>query len=372
MNEMLTTTDVGLYCAPGDFYIDPWRPVQRAIVTHAHSDHARWGCRHYLGARPSEHLLRMRLGAEADIATLPYGQQIQHGAAKVSFHPAGHMLGSAQIRVEVAGRVAVVTGDYKLGSDPTCESWEPIRCDLMVTESTFGLPVYRWPDQEIVFDQINRWWRQNAAAGICTIIYGYAIGKSQRILAGLDRTIGPIYTHGAVEKGVDAYRRSGVPMPPTTPVSETDSSTDFRGAIVVAVPSAHGTPWMRRFGNVSTAMASGWMMIRGMRRRRAVDRGFILSDHVDWPSLISAVDRCDPKEVWITHGSSAVVARFLRDRGYDARSIDTRFGEEEEDLGETGGDPTGADAGDSSKPTQTGPHQTEPSQNDHDTDAGSP
>lgn len=349
MNDVLINTSEGLYCPAGDFHIDPWKGVPRAIITHAHSDHARWGSEKYLAAQPGLHLLRQRL-LGADIDVVRYGETLQHGGAKISFHPAGHMLGSAQVRVEVAGRVAVVTGDYKLGPDATCQSWEPVRCDLLVTESTFGLPIYRWPDQQAVFRQINDWWRENVAAGICSMLYGYAIGKSQRLLAGLDESIGPIYTHGAVEKGNEAYRATGVRLPETLPVSaaplmaesrkSTDSRgssssrrrADFRGAMVVAVPSAHGTPWMRRFGTVSTAMASGWMMIRGARRRRSMDRGFILSDHVDWLSLLDAVELCQPEQVWITHGSSHVVAKYLNQQGYDARSIDTRFGDDEDEA----------------------------------------
>lgn len=333
MNELLVSTDAGIYCPAGDFHIDPWKGVPKALITHAHSDHARWGSAQYLAAEPSKHLLDLRLRG-ANIETLPYGQTIRQKNAVVSFHPAGHMLGSAQIRIEVQGRVAVVSGDYKLGPDATCESWEPIPCDLFVTESTFGLPIYRWPDQQLVFDQVNQWWRENAEAGICSLLYGYAIGKSQRLLAGLDNSIGPIYTHGAVEKGNEAYRATGVRLPETIPVPTTTRGTDFRGAMVVAVPSAHGTPWMRRFGTVSTGMASGWMMIRGTRRRRAMDRGFVLSDHVDWPSLVQAVELCSPEQIWITHGSSHVVAKYLREQGYDARSIDTKFGNEEDEADE--------------------------------------
>jgi putative mRNA 3-end processing factor len=331
MTEVLINTNAGLYCPAGDFYIDPWKGVKRAVITHAHSDHARWGSQHYLAAQPSQHLLNLRLPG-CNLQVVPYGQPVRHQDALVSFHPAGHMLGSAQVRIEVQGRVAVVTGDYKLGTDATCQSWEPIRCDLFVTESTFGLPVYRWPDQQQTFDQINAWWNENARSEICSILYGYAIGKSQRLLAGLDPSIGPIYTHGAVEKGNEAYRATGVQLPHTIPVPATSRSTDFRGSIVIAVPSAHGTPWMRRFGTVSTAMASGWMMIRGAKRRRAMDRGFILSDHVDWPSLNEAVALSNAQQVWITHGSSHVVAKYLREQGYDARSIDTKFGTEEDDL----------------------------------------
>lgn len=328
--QLLQTTDRGLYCPPGDFYVDPQRPVDRAVVSHAHTDHARWGCRRYLASEKSEHLLRMRMDDDAEFSFLPYGESTTIGGVDVSFHPAGHMLGSAQVRLEYRGQVAVVTGDYKLGSDPTCESWTPLKCHLLVTESTFGLPIYRWDESSVVFDQVNDWWRQSRDDGKCCVLYGYAVGKSQRLLAGLDPSIGPIYTHGAIEKGTQAYRRTGVDLPATTYVGGLPTKHKFVGAIVVAVPSAHGTPWMRKFGRVSTAMASGWMAVRGSRRRRSVDRGFVISDHVDWPQLITAVEACDPETVWVTHGYSAAVARYLNEQGRDARVIDSRLRTESE------------------------------------------
>ncbi|MFG0264088.1 MAG: ligase-associated DNA damage response exonuclease [Rhodopirellula sp. JB055] len=330
---ILESTPIGLHCPRGGFYIDPNRPVERAIVSHAHTDHARWGCRHYLAAKPSEHLLRMRMNDDAEFEFLNYGESVSIAGIKVSFHPAGHILGSAQVRLEYRGRVEVVTGDYKLGDDPTCESWEPICCHLMVTESTFGLPVYRWQPQSVTTAAINQWWRESRDAGKCCVLYGYAVGKSQRLLAGLDSSIGPIYTHGAVEKGTQAYRDSGVAMPETTYVGSVDGKHDWKGGMVVAVPSAHGTPWMRKFGRVSTAMASGWMAVRGARRRRSVDRGFIVSDHVDWPSLMQAIEACDPESVWVTHGYSAVVARYLTEQGRQAKVLGSSSrGESDEDA----------------------------------------
>ena len=321
VSELLQQTNRGFYCPQGDFHIDPHRPVDRAVVTHAHTDHARWGSRRYLAASPSEHLLRMRMSPEAEFQFADYGQTISIGGVAVSFHPAGHMLGSAQVRLEYRGRVEVVTGDYKLGSDATCQSWQPLRCHLLVTESTFGLPVYRWPDQQSVFAAINQWWRDNREREQCSVLYGYAVGKSQRLIAGLDPEIGPIYCHGAVEKGNEAYRQTGVHLPPTMHTAKAEKSQRWAGAMVVAVPSAHG-PWLKRFGKTSTAMASGWMAIRGPRRRRSFDRGFVLSDHVDWPSLLAAVDACDPETVWVTHGYTAVVARYLKDKGRNAISLD--------------------------------------------------
>jgi len=328
--SFLTLTDRGLYCEPGGFYVDPWRPVDRAIVTHAHSDHACYGCRHYLGAETSRELFRLRLPPDAKYQFVRYGETISVGGVAVSLHPAGHILGSAMVRMEYRGYVALVTGDYKLGNDLTCQPFAPVRCDLMVTESTFGLPLYRWTDQQLTFDAINRWWQETKDEGRVSILYGYAVGKSQRLLSGLDPSIGTIYTHGAVEKGTQAYRDTGVLMPPTVPVAETQRGTSYAGSMVVAVPSAHGTPWMRRFGDASTAMASGWMTIRGARRRRAVDRGFVLSDHADWSGLLSAIAACGAEQVWVTHGYTAVLSRHLQSLGLDAAALTTRYGNEDE------------------------------------------
>ncbi|MEM1224740.1 MAG: ligase-associated DNA damage response exonuclease [Planctomycetota bacterium] len=322
---MLEVNPNGIYCSAGDFYIDPWKPVPRAVITHGHSDHARSGCRRYLSAKPGEPILRSRLGSDAEMDLVDYGETRTIGGVGISLHPAGHMLGSAQIRLEYRGQVSVVTGDYKLQSDQTCADWEPVPCDLLVTESTFGLPIYRWPEPDDVQRQINDWWRRSAESGKCAILYGYAVGKSQRLLSGLDASIGPIYTHGAVEKGVEAYRRAGVELPKTQLVSDQPAKHDWAGSMVLAVPSAHGTTWMRRFRVVSTAMASGWMAVRGQRRRRSVDRGFVLSDHVDWPGLMTAIDASRASKIWVTHGTADVVARYLQSSGVDAQVLKTAF-----------------------------------------------
>jgi putative mRNA 3-end processing factor len=258
---------------------------------------------------------------DAEFTFVEYGQTVKQGGVEISLHPAGHILGSSQIRLECRGRVEVVSGDYKLQSDPTCSPWMPLRCHRFVTESTFGLPIYRWPDPKETFDSINAWWRASQLEGKVCLLYGYAVGKSQRLLAGLDPSIGPIFTHGAVEKACEAYRRSGISLPRTHHVGSVTKGFDWNGALVVAVPSAHGSPWTRRFGRVSTAMASGWMAVRGSRRRRNIDRGFVLSDHVDWPALLEAVSQCQPESVWVGHGYAAVVARYLSEQGLDAQAI---------------------------------------------------
>jgi putative mRNA 3-end processing factor len=344
MHSFLQSTTLGLYCEPGDFFIDPAQPVDRAVVTHAHSDHARWGCKRYLAAQTSERLLRMRMSPQAEFRFLPYGEKVTVGGVRISFHPAGHILGSAQVRLEHQGKIVLITGDYKLGNDPTCEAWEPVPCHLMVTESTFGLPIYRWQNQQTLVDSINQWWRESRDDGKCCLLFGYAVGKSQRLLAGLDPSIGKIFCHGAVEKGNEAYRQTGVVLPDTAYVGSVSGKQDWRGAMVIAVPSAHGTPWTKKFGRCSTAMASGWMAVRGARRRRSVDRGFVMSDHVDWPSLLTAIETCNPEEVWVTHGYSATVARYLQENGRSAKVLHSRSRSEGDEDREDHDHDTGLEA----------------------------
>lgn len=318
-------TDAGLYCPAGDFHIDPWRPAGRAVITHAHADHARRGSRHYLASEEGEHVLRARLGQGASIQTLGYGESLTLNDAKVSLHPAGHILGSAQIRVEVNGEVWVASGDYKVEPDPTCSPFEPVRCHTFITESTFGLPIYRWPDREQIAADINRWWAANRDNGVASLLLGYALGKSQRLLAKLDPSVGPIHTHGAVEKLNRAYRESNIALPETTPVGAMPRKHDWAGSLIVAPPSAHGSTWARRFGPQSTAAASGWMTIRGTRRRKAVDRGFVVSDHADWPGLLWAIEETGAEHVIATHGYTAVLTRWLAERAIRAEAVETHF-----------------------------------------------
>lgn len=328
---LLRLTDRGLYCEAGDFHVDPWGAVDRAIVTHGHGDHMAWGCRAYLTAEPGTAVLRERLDISARIRGVPYGQALDVGGVRVSLHPAGHILGSAQVRIEHAGEVWVVSGDYKTEPDPTCAPYEPVRCHTFVTESTFGLPVYRWPQPQTVTDDIHAWWRGNQEAGRASLLFGYALGKAQRLIAGLDPATGPILTHGAVERMNSVYRRAGVSLPPTTHAAVSDRG-DWQRAIVIAPPSADGSTWARRFGPQSTAFASGWMALRGLRRRRAVDRGFTVSDHVDWPSLLLAIEATGAERIWVTHGYTDVLVRWLREHGFEAKALETRYEGEHEDA----------------------------------------
>ena len=325
---LITLTPSGLYCEAGDFHIDPWRPVARAVITHAHGDHASWGHEHYLVSQAGEHVSRRRL-PEASIQTVQYGEGLDIGGVRVSMHPAGHVLGSAQIRLEHGGEVWVVSGDYKTQPDPTCAAFEPIRCDTFITESTFGLPIYRWREPSEVFAEVDAWWRANQAVDRASVVYAYALGKAQRLLASVDASIGPIYTHGAVESLNEAYRASGLALPPTQRVSELPRGHDFSRALIVAPPSAQSTAWLRRFGDYADAFASGWMQIRGVRRRRAVDRGFALSDHADWPGLLSAISATGAQRVYVTHGYSEPLVRWLTEHGLDAQTLKTEFTGEE-------------------------------------------
>ena len=323
--SLLEHTPRGLYCAAGDFYVDPWRPVARAVITHAHADHARPGHAAYLAATPSLGVLKTRLGANAVIDGVGYGETRILNGVTVSLHPAGHVLGSAQVRIEHRGEVWVVSGDYKLDYDPTCLPFEPVRCNTFVSESTFGLPIYRWQSHAELFAGINGWWQANAAAGRASVLFGYAFGKAQRMLSGVDASIGPIFCHGAVEVLNRAYREAGVALPATQMVSEVDKKFDYSRALVVAPPSAQATPWIKRFGDYSDAFASGWMAIRGARRQRNVDQGFVLSDHADWPSLLRAIRASEAQRVLITHGQVPVMVRYLRELGMDADALETEF-----------------------------------------------
>ena len=329
-NDLIIARPQGLYCPPGDFYIDPWRPVERAVITHAHADHARMGHTHYLAQHDSEGTMRTRLGADITLQTLAYGEAITHHGVRLSLHPAGHVLGSAQVRLEHGGQVWVASGDYKLEDDGTCAPFEPVRCDTFITESTFGLPIYRWPSQPELLEGINAWWRANAEAGRASVLLCYAFGKAQRILHGVDASIGPIVVHGAVEPLNAVYRAAGVSLAPTLRVS--DDGVDaalLKTALVLAPPSAQGTPWLKRFGNYSDAFASGWMQLRGARRRRGVDRGFVMSDHADWPGLQRAIGATGAERVFVTHGSVAVLVRWLRENGLDGQSFHTEYGDED-------------------------------------------
>ncbi|MFD1193458.1 ligase-associated DNA damage response exonuclease [Seohaeicola saemankumensis] len=333
---VLTLTDRGLYCAAGDFFIDPWRPVDRALITHAHADHARPGHGRYLCTDASMPVMRHRLGVITG-DTIRYGETRRIGDALVSFHPAGHVPGSAQIRVEVAGQVWVVSGDYKTEPDGLCEAFEPLRCHTFISECTFGLPVFRWQPQAVVADQINRWWAENAAQGRASLLAAYSLGKAQRLLHLLDPAIGPILTHAAVENTNAVLRDQGLPLPDTLRITPDLDRKANPGALIVAPPAVLGSAWARRFGPLSTGFASGWMQMRGVRRRRAADRGFVISDHADWAGLLEAIKATGAETLYLTHGYTEIFTRYLRESGHDAHVLATEYGgEDADDTAETG------------------------------------
>ena len=313
---MLTETPAGLYCASGDFYIDPWGAVPRAVITHAHGDHARFGSDAYLCAASCAPLLHRRFGPAASIQSVPYGESLTLGSTRVSLHPAGHVLGSVQVRIEGSDGVWVVSGDYKRAPDPTCDGFEVVPCDTFVSESTFGLPIYRWDPTAVVIDEIMDWWRGNAEKGLTSVIFCYSIGKVQRLLAELALvTDSRVFVHGMMLSMIGAYRDAGVAMLPTTPLIDRPRGTSFAGELVLAPLSARGTPWMRRLGDLSDGFASGLMRVRGVRRQRACDRGFVVSDHADWPALLQTIMETGATRVLATHGHAETLARFLGEQG---------------------------------------------------------
>ncbi|MEO8777538.1 MAG: ligase-associated DNA damage response exonuclease [Rhodanobacter sp.] len=322
LDPLLQPLPEGLYVPAGDFFIDPMLPVAQAVVTHAHGDHARPGSGRYQVAAAGIGLMRERLGVDSLIDGHAYGERFAMGAVTVSLHPSGHVLGAAQVRMEHAGRVVVVSGDYKREADPTCTPFEPVPCEVFVTESTFGLPVYRWPPMDQVIDELLAWWDDCARRQVPAVLFCYALGKAQRILAELvRRTDRTVHLHGAMLRLVQSYREAGVAMVPTEPVSDSAHGRDFAGELIMAPPSAAGSPWMKRFARASTGFASGWMQIRGNRRRRGYDRGFVVSDHADWPGLLRSIEESQATRVYVTHGEGATLIRYLRELGHDAVAL---------------------------------------------------
>jgi len=327
----------GLYCPAGGFHIDPWRPVPVAVITHGHGDHARGGMGQYHCSTASVPILRWRLGEQV-VHAHDYGQAFRLGDAKVSLHPAGHVLGSAQVRIEAQGQVWVASGDYKRQPDPSCAAFEVVPCDTFITEATFALPIYRWPETRKVAAGILDWREHCAARGEAAILYAYSLGKAQRLLAeigALDDT--PVWLHGAIAPGVQVYREAGVRMAPTLLVGQAPKGHDFAGQLVLAPPSAAGSAWLRRFRRAQHGFASGWMQLRGNRRRRNVDRGFVVSDHADWPDLLRTIAQTGARRVIATHGNTDAIVRHLREQGVAAEPFRTRFGDEQLQDADPGG-----------------------------------
>lgn len=318
--ELLSLTDKGLYCALGDFYIDPWKEVEKAIITHGHGDHAHWGMKEYITVNEGEFILRKRI-PNANLKTFPYRQTFRMGDVDVSFHPAGHILGSSQVRIQYKDETWVFTGDFKRDLDLTCEPFEVVPCDVFISEATFSLPVYRWPDFRLEMKEVYDWWMKNREAGFNSVLCCYALGKAQRIIAGLrELTDEPIWVHGTVDELNQSYAKTGLSWPNVNKVP-LESKEKFKGAMILCPPSALGSTWNKRLTPRKIAFASGWMRLRGNRRRKGYERGFVISDHADWPSLIKTVEETGCKKVYFTHGNTESIVKYLNEKGISAYDL---------------------------------------------------
>jgi len=320
---LLQFTPKGIYCEQADVYLDPWRPVDKAIISHGHADHSRWGHQKYITHHKNVPIVQHRLG-DVNISGKDWGETFKVNNVKFSLHPAGHIVGSSQIRVEHKGEVWIFTGDYKIEDDGLTTPFELVKCHTFITECTFGLPAFQWRPQREVFNDINQWWAQNKSEGKTSVLFGYSLGKAQRLLKHLDTSIGKIYTHGAVENMTEVLRPL-VDLPPTHLITKDTKKDELLGNIVVAPPSAHGSTWIRKMVPYVTATASGWMAFRGARRRRAIDKGFVLSDHCDWNGLLQTVEATGAEKIICTHGYTDIFSKYLQELGYDARTEATQY-----------------------------------------------
>jgi putative mRNA 3-end processing factor len=323
-DQLLYPAPEGLFCPPGGFHVDPVRPVERALITHGHSDHARPGHAHVLATRQTLDIMRLRCGDgfSATEQAVAFGEAVTINGVRVSFHPAGHVLGSAQIAIEKDGQRIVVSGDYKRRPDPTCMPYEPVICDVFITEATFGLPVFHHPDP---VSETNRLLTSLAQFPERTHLVGaYALGKAQRVIrllrdAGYDR---PIHIHGALTRLCDYYIRQGIDLGELLPATlEGGDPATFRGAVVVGPPSAFADRWARRFHDPVSAFASGWMMVRQRAKQRGVELPLVISDHCDWPELTGTIAELAPGQVWVTHGREEALVRWCELQGIKAKPL---------------------------------------------------
>ncbi len=326
---MIDFTNRGLYCAAGGFYIDPWLPVDKAVITHAHSDHARWGSKEYLCHFHTKPLLQQRLG-DNHYQTLEWGETLFINGVKLSMFPAGHMIGSSQIRLEHKGEVWVISGDYKVENDGISGAFEPVKSDVFVTESTFGLPIYKWKPQEEIFSAIQNWILKNKTEGRTSILLAYSLGKAQRILPCIQAITDTIYAHGATYNAHQTLLKAGWKLPPLKRITAETPKEETRGAVVIAPAGADGSPWIKRFSPYAVGVCSGWMQVRGNLRRRNAEAGFVLSDHADWDGLLEAIRATEAKKVFVTHGFQAAFSRYLNEIGISSAEVKTEYGNEEE------------------------------------------
>ena len=319
----------GLYCRTGDFYIDPWRPVDKAVITHAHSDHARWGSKYYLCHHDTKPLLQLRLGPN-QYESIGWNDPVYINGVRVTLYPAGHIIGSSQVKVEYGGEIWVVSGDYKLENDGLSGAFEPVRCHTFITECTFGLPIYHWKSQQTIFDHMQHWVKQNRSEGKTSVFIAYSLGKAQRLLPCLSEITDTILVHGAVYNIHMALVNAGWKLPPVQKVSFDTPKAALKGAVVIAPSGAEGSPWIKKFSPYEIGICSGWMQVRGNVRRKNADAGFALSDHADWNGLLTAIKATEAEKVYATHGFQAAFSRYLRENGIDAAEIKTEYGSEEE------------------------------------------
>jgi len=322
---LLEFTDKGIYCPQANVYLDPWKPVEKALITHGHSDHARWGHQWYLCVEEALPVIQHRLNTTSPVQTVRYGETITINGVHFSFHPAGHIIGSAQIRIEHHGDTWVFSGDYKTENDGISTPFAPIKCNTFISETTFGLPIYNWKPQTEIFNNINDWWRKNKEEEKTSVLTCYTLGKAQRILRNIDTSIGKIFTHGAVENINRVVREQNIALPETHFVTKEMKKNEWVGGLVLCPPSAVGSPWIQKFNPYSLGVASGWMSLRGTRRRRGADRGFALSDHADWHGLNNVIRETGADKIFTTHGYAETFAKWLREKGFDAQAIRTQY-----------------------------------------------
>lgn len=328
--SLITFNENGLYCHQGGFYIDPWNAVRNAVITHAHADHATSGHGSYLACIDSVPILKFRLGSHINISSIPYRETTTLNGVKISFHSAGHIIGSAQIRLEYKGEIWVVSGDYKLENDGFSGEFESVKCHHFVTESTFGHPAFKWRQQQEIFDEINLWWQENAKNGKVSIISAYSLGKAQRLLTGIDTSIGPVFTHAAIDNTNQVLKKQGLILPPSTKINQNQSPKNYPGALVLAPPAAIGSAWTRRFKDFEEATVSGWMAVNAIKSRRNINKGFVLSDHADWEALNLAVKMTGAENIYVTHGYTELYSKYLLTQGYNASVVKTTFSGDED------------------------------------------
>ena len=323
--DLIISTKNGLYCPLAQVYIDPYGKVDKAIITHGHADHARPNHGAYLCAATARPVIQFRLTSRAQIQTLEYGQPLNINGVGFSFHPAGHILGSAQVRIAYKGEIWVVSGDYKTEDDGFSEPFEPVKCHTFITESTFALPIFDWQPQHLIFDEMNNWWKENQKNGITSVVCAYSLGKAQRIIQNLDHKIGKIYCNQAIENTNQVIRNQGVDLKPTIALKADISRGELEGQLVMITPNSMGTAAIRKLRPFATASSSGWMMLQKRNFGGGVDKGFVLSDHADWKGLLWAVKQSEAEQILVTHGYTDAFAKYLNENGYNAKTIDTHF-----------------------------------------------